>query len=262
MAGLAWHISIGLSVVTILFPFYPADRRRYKIGNWSGKLNRLLGVQVCVHGDAPKANDNALLLSNHISWLDIFALNAVHTTRFVAKSEVKTWPIIGRLCKKTGTLFIERNKKQDTLRTNQEISAALSDGGLIAIFPEGTTSDGNTLKPFRSSLLQPAIDSLATIQPVYLRYLEADGQRSSAAAYCDDITLGASLWKLLGMQGLSVEIHYLPQIAVTPNDDRRTLTKQIENDIRTLHNKLTLPVSDKSFAHPPGIAGHRPNISH
>ncbi len=237
-AGLVAHVSAGLGIIALSFPRYTAARRRHRIQKWSSQLSSLLGIHVIVHGQPPKNDSAALLLANHVSWFDIFALNSVSTARFVAKSDVKSWPVIGRLCQGTGTLFIEREKKQDTLRANLEIASCLRDGHLVAVFPEGTTSDGLGLKPFRSSLLQPAVDSRSEIRPVYLRYLDADGQPSTLAAYHDNTSFGGSLWKLLGARGLVVELHYLPPVAPDGSKNRRTLTQQIEREMRALQESL------------------------
>lgn len=232
----------------MFFPRYSMAQRQCQIKRWSCKLNQVLGIKVITFGQPPGSSDQTLLLSNHISWFDVFAINSVSTARFVAKSEVKNWPLVGRLCKGSGTLFVERDRKQDAIRANLEIKAALQAGQQVAIFPEGTTSNGLSLKPFRSALLQPAIDCQAPIQPIYLRYLGANGQLSTAAAYIDDISFGASLWKLLGTKDLSIELHYLPLQSVSEDMDRRTLSHQLESVIRSHHHSLSQPVSDTPVA--------------
>lgn len=242
---LVTHIGVGLGTIGMFFPRYSTAQRQCKIKRWSCKLNQVLGIKVITFGKPPGCSDQTLLLSNHISWFDVFAINSVSTARFVAKSEVKNWPLVGHLCKGSGTLFVERDRKQDALRANLEIKTALQAGQQVAIFPEGTTSNGMSLKPFRSALLQPAIDCQAPIQPIYLRYLGADGQQSTAAAYIDDISFGASLWKLLGTKDLSIELHYLPLQPVGENMDRRTLTRQLESVIRSHHFSLNHPASDR-----------------
>jgi len=239
-AGLVAHVSIGLGIITFRFPRYTDLQRRLRIQRWAAQLNKLLGIRVIVHGQPPLGDRAALLLANHVSWFDIFALNSVRMARFVAKSDVKSWPVIGRLCHGTGTLFIERKRKQDTLRANLEIATCLREGHLIAVFPEGTTSDGMSLKPFRSSLLQPAVDNNCEIRPVYLRYLDANGHPSTLAAYHDNTSFGRSLWQLLGARGLTIELHYLPSVTPDGNKDRRTLTRQIENAMRHLQEKLQI----------------------
>ena len=116
------------------------------------------------------AHPNVLVVANHVSWLDIFALHAVGPVRFIAKSEIARWPLIGRLVRGVGTLFIERERRHDTHRVNREVSAALAAGDIVAVFPEGTVTDGSKLLPFKGSLLQPIIDAAGHVQPVAIRY--------------------------------------------------------------------------------------------
>lgn len=236
LTRLVTHIGAGLSIVSLLFPRYDVSQREQRIRLWSIQLNRLLGIEVRIYGQPPCPGEQTLLLSNHVSWFDVFAINSVSTARFVAKSEVRNWPLIGRLCEGTGTLFIERENKRDAIRANHEIRTALQTGHKVAIFPEGTTSDGMSLKPFRSSLLQPAIDCQSPIQPIYLRYVDAQGRPSTAAAYIDDISFGASLWKLLGTKNLSIELHYLPALPAAEHTDRQGLSRQLEACIRAQHS--------------------------
>ncbi|MBM3117711.1 lysophospholipid acyltransferase family protein [Jeongeupia naejangsanensis] len=195
----------------------------------------LLQIRVQVHGISPGIYPpNHLLLSNHISWLDIFVLNAVTVSQFVAKSEIRNWPLIGRLCCGARTLFIERERRRDTARVNGAILHSLQQGECVAIFPEGTTSDGASILPFRSSLLQAAIDADATIQPVYLRYTNSKGQRCCAAAYVDEISFGESLWRILGHRGLTVELSFLAPFSAGEND-RRALTQFVQSRIQAAH---------------------------
>ena len=118
-----------------------------------------------------------LVVANHVSWLDIFALHAVGPVRFIAKAEIERWPVLGGLVRGVGTLFIERARRHDTHRVNQEIARALAAGDIVAVFPEGTTTDGTALLPFKGSLLQPIIDAQGHVQPVAIRYRDADGIR-------------------------------------------------------------------------------------
>lgn len=255
---IAAHVICGLCTVTLRFPRYDQAQRDLRISRWSSQLTEMLGLRVKIHGIPPKSGQRTLILANHISWVDIVALNAISTARFVAKSEVGHWPLIGRLCRGTGTLFIERNNKRDTARLNHEIVAALEAGQNIAVFPEGTSSDGSALRPFRSSLLQPAIDCQTTIQPVYLRYVDAYGSFCCAAAYCDDISFGASMWKLLAEKGITAELHYLEPISVSGSDDRRALANDIQTHIRAKQLELSQAIADSLQRREPEISRHHP----
>ncbi len=235
---LSMHIATGLGIIALHFPHCSGHKRRRHIKNWSQKLVRIFGIRVEIHGELPDPSKSALILANHISWLDVFALNSAFTASFVAKSEVSAWPIIGRLCRGTGTLFINRDNKRDTARINEAIKTALIQGDHIAVFPEGTSTDGQHIRPFRSSLLQPAMECRALLQPACIQYLDDHGKRTNAAAYCDDISLGESVWKLLGHEGLVIRVHYLPPIHASQSMNRRDAAQAIEASIRTLHGSI------------------------
>ncbi|SFN28670.1 1-acyl-sn-glycerol-3-phosphate acyltransferase [Formivibrio citricus] len=237
LAALGVHVAAGLGIARWLFPRYPEARRKRSIHRWSRQLLRIVGLRLAVHGQAAPADKPILLLSNHVSWLDIYALNAISPARFVAKSEVRSWPVIGTLCTRTGTLFVDRNSKHDARRVNTEIAQALQGGSDVALFPEGTTTDGSAIRPFRSALLQAAMESRALVQPVYLRYLDAGGSPTTLPAYCDDISFGQSLWRLLGARGLRAEVHFLPPLRAE-DIDRRELARTAETLIRERHERL------------------------
>lgn len=241
MTALAAHIACGLGTVLWRFPRHTQGQRTQKIRRWSQRLLRILGLRLSTHGQPVCSDGPLLLLSNHVSWLDIHALSAVLPARFVAKSEVRDWPIVGQLCTHTGTLFVDRGDKHDTRRVNDEIALALRQGCDVALFPEGTTTDGSGMRPFRSSLLQAAMEEQALIQPVYLRYLDSRGEPSTLPAYYGDISFGASLWRLMGARRLQVELHFLPPLRASQADNRRALAQQIESQIRTHQEALRLP---------------------
>jgi 1-acyl-sn-glycerol-3-phosphate acyltransferase len=173
-----------------------------------------------------------MLVANHISWLDIFLLSALQPARFVAKAEVRRWPVIGWLSTHAGTLFIERERRHDTHKVNQRTADALAAGEVIAVFPEGTTSDGTQLLRFHASLLQPIVDADGHVQPVAIRYRTPSGQHSSAPAYAGDTTFLESFWRLTGERELVAELHVAEPLAARDRH-RRELSRAAEEAIRT-----------------------------
>jgi 1-acyl-sn-glycerol-3-phosphate acyltransferase len=163
------HVLEGVATTTFVFPLTSAARRRALVQRWSARLLRMLHVDTRVHGSLAADGGNVLIVANHISWLDIFVLNAVCPVRFVAKAELARWPLVGRLVRGSGTLFIERARRRDTHRVNQTVTDALAGGDVVALFPEGTTSDGASVLPFKSSLLQSIVDASGHVQPLALR---------------------------------------------------------------------------------------------
>jgi 1-acyl-sn-glycerol-3-phosphate acyltransferase len=170
------------------------------------------------------------VVANHISWLDIMAIIAAHPVRFVSKSDVKHWPVLGWIVACGGTLFIEREKKRDALRVVHHIAEALKAGDAVAIFPEGTTADGHALLPFHANLLQAAIATETPVQPIALRYSDATSPISAAVAYVGDTTLLQSLWMVASASKLSVTVRVLPPEG-TRHLDRRALTEKVRGEI-------------------------------
>ena len=148
VARLAWHVLRAATVAATLFPFLSAAQRRLRVRWFSRELLAILGVRLTVSGEPPRAADTpAMLVANHVSWLDICAINAAHAMRFVAKSEIRRWPLIGWLCAQGGTLFIERAQRRHTLNINAQIVAGLKAGDTFAVFPEGTITSGDVVLP-------------------------------------------------------------------------------------------------------------------
>lgn len=246
-ARLALHIAYGLAMGAI-YPWFGAGLRRRVLQSWSGGLLDIFNVRIDINGDDPLPTlRHGLIVTNHISWLDVFVLNAVVPMRFVAKSEVRRWPIIGWLCERAQTLFLERGKARAAARINVHMVELLQQGECLAVFPEGTTTDGAVVAHFHSSLLQPAVDAGARVHPIAIRYQGKSGARSAAAAYIDDLSFGASMWNILCTPELHVRL-----ITTTSLDactmDRRSLARSAHECISTaldladsqnLHDSLT-----------------------
>jgi 1-acyl-sn-glycerol-3-phosphate acyltransferase len=244
------HVAAGIVTTLIVFPLVSSARRRALVKRWSIRLLRILAVKTRVHGDLGARGGNVLIVANHISWLDIFVLNSVHPVRFVAKAELARWPIVGAMIRGAGTLFIERTKRRDTRRVNHHIAEVLASGDVVAIFPEGTTTDGVGMLPFKSSLLQPIVEAAGHVQPVAIRYRAPDGTLSIAPAYVGDMTFAESFWQVCGVRALTVEL-----IATTPllarEGHRRELARAAERSIR---KALAAP---DALMEPASHAGHR-----
>ena len=230
-ARVTLHLFEGLATTLVVFPFASASRRRALIRRWSARLVRHVGVRTHVHGPVVAHEGNVLVVSNHVSWLDIFVLNAQHPARFVAKQELARWPLAGKLIRDVGTIFVARERRHDTKRVNRHATEALATGDVVAVFPEGTTTDGTTLLRFHASLLQPVVESRGRLQPVALRYLDADGRPTTAACYGDE-SFVRSFWRICGERGMVVEVVATPPIDAA-GQHRRQLAAQAERAIRT-----------------------------
>lgn len=224
------HLMYGLTLA-ISYPWLRGTLQRRILQRWSSDLLSIFGIKVQMHGgDDTGTIRHGLIVTNHISWLDVFILNSVIPMRFVAKSEVRRWPVIGWLCARAQTLFIERGKARSAARINVQLVELLKRGECLAVFPEGTTTDGAQVAHFHSSLLQPAIDAGAPLYPIAIRYQNKHGQRSDAAAYIDELSFGASLWQILCAQDLQVRLIVTPPLD-TQDSDRRALTRNAHRHI-------------------------------
>lgn len=242
------HLLAGVFTVALLFPFFGTDRRRLAIRRWSERTLKFIQVERRVRGEPPAQRGRpAVLVANHVSWLDIYVVHAVWQVRFIAKSEVRKWPVIGWLSARTGTLFIERNRRRHAAQINRAIHAAFQAGDAIGVFPEGTTTFGDQVGRFHGSLLQPAVDEHALVYPVALRYLDPDGRVNRNAAYVGDTSLLESIRAILSEPRIVAEIIFLPPVDAEGRT-RRDLAQETRAAIAAA---LNLPVSDSA----PGISG-------
>lgn len=225
---MALHLLYAVVIIALLFPWLSENFRTRIERRWNRNLMGILNIKVRISGAAPDLSvQNMMLVSNHISWLDIYLLNTVRPVRFVSKLEVRSWPVVGWLASKRGTLFIDRSKRHDTARVNQEMSTVLKQGGCLAVFPEGTTSKGDLLRPFHASLLQPAVHSQSQVWPAAIRYTHADGSLNVAPAYVDELSFGNSLSLILSQSIIYAELEFLSPIPAV-GKVRRELARDAE----------------------------------
>ncbi|HTQ74078.1 MAG TPA: lysophospholipid acyltransferase family protein [Burkholderiales bacterium] len=190
LAVVAW-LACGLAVAALIFPLASRSLRLSLRRFWAQTMLHALGVELHVEGTA--IAPGALLVANHVSWLDILALASRTPAVFVAKSEVRRWPMIGWLAARAETVFIRRASGRSLLEVKNRIAGFLLDGRSVAMFPEATTSDGETVLPFRSGLLQAAVDADRALQAVAIAYRDERGRRSSSAAFIDGVSLCRSI---------------------------------------------------------------------
>ena len=219
----------GLLVVWGAFPWLDSTGREARISWWAAKMFRMLGMSLEVQGRfRPGAK---LLVANHVSWLDIMAVHAAcPEARFVSKAEVRRWPLVARLVDSARTLYLERDRARDALRVVHQAAEALRAGDTVAVFPEGTVGDGHALLPFHANLLQAAIATATPVQPVALRYADAQGPVSRAVLFTGAITVRQSLWWLACGERIAARVHVLPAID-SAHADRRALAARLRAEI-------------------------------
>jgi 1-acyl-sn-glycerol-3-phosphate acyltransferase len=194
----------------------------------------LLGLRLEVRGEVDR--DAAALVANHSSWLDIFVLNAVRRVYFVSKAEVARWPGIGWLARATGTVFIQRDHRKAAAQT-QVFKDRLAAGHELLFFPEGTSTDGQRVLPFKSSLfaafIDPRLCEACRIQPVSLRYIAPSGQDERFFGWWGDMEFGSHFLQILAHgAGGRVCLCYHPPVRVAEQANRKALAQACETAVR------------------------------
>jgi 1-acyl-sn-glycerol-3-phosphate acyltransferase len=223
------HALLGGAICAFLFPFLDTASRMRHVQAWSRRMLGAMGIRLAVEGRWPDAP--VLLLANHVSWLDILAIDAARPVRFVSKADVRRWPLLGFMVAAGGTLFIERERKRDALRVVHQVAEALRGGATVAVFPEGTTGTGPQLLPLHANLLQAAIATGAPLLPVALRYADPSAPFSPAVEFIGATTLIESMWRVASAERLVIHLRLLPTLA-SVDADRRTLAEAVRGSIQ------------------------------
>lgn len=223
----AVHLLYGL-LLAVPCPHLSQASQRRIIQAWSRQLLAILNIRIRIQGRQPDHGDSGcLIVANHVSWLDIYVLNALQPARFIAKSEVRNWPIIGWLSARCGTIFIERALRRNAALLNRRLSHLLAQGECIALFPEGTTTDGKQVGHFHSALIQPAIDARTQLCPMALCYHGPDGEPSPAAPFIGDTTLLQSIWRILRCRQLDASMVFTSALPAA-GENRRVLARSAQ----------------------------------
>jgi 1-acyl-sn-glycerol-3-phosphate acyltransferase len=239
------HLLHGMWTVATRFPNATPQVRMELNRLWSIEMLRRCGMKLVVHNDQARLDSGALVVGNHVSWIDIYVVNAWRPTPFVSKAEVRQWPLVGWLAQQLDTIFLQREKRSDAKRIMHELSERLVRGELMCVFPEGTTSVGKDLLPFHSNLFQAAVSAARPVQPICLMYEDANGRQSEAPAYIDDLTLAFTLNAMLRDTPLTAHLYVCD--AIEPGADRRVLARQtqaaVDAALRGMQAELRWPVA-------------------
>lgn len=228
----------------------PARRHEMAV-RWAKDLLAILAVRVRIEGRPPsRGRRAAMIAANHVSWVDIFAIASLRHTRFIAKSEIRDWPLAGGLAEKSGTIFIRRSRRHDIARINAQVRDALAGGECVGLFPEGTTTQGDRLLKFHSSLFEPAVANGARVYPVAVRYENPDGTPSRSVAYVGDLSFAQSLGLVIRTRETLVRLAFAAPID-TAGQTRQAVAIETQRRIASL---LGLPTPGTA----PARAGDRP----
>ncbi|HEY8901316.1 MAG TPA: lysophospholipid acyltransferase family protein [Chthoniobacterales bacterium] len=207
----------------------PSAQRARWMQRLSRRILRVLGATVEIRGEIPS---HGLVVSNHLGYLDVFVIGSVVPAIFVAKSDVRDWPVVGLLCQLAGTLFVDRDRRLSVSANLPAIRAALDSGLPVVIFPEGTSSDGATVLPFKASLLGAGKGHLST--PAAIAYDLPGGSVADELCYWRDMTFGPHFWNVLGKRGFRARLHFGPQRP--PAANRKILAQELHAEIAVLRN--------------------------
>lgn len=231
-----WHVLAGWYTIYFRFPQLSPQQREARVQVWAAQLLRIWDIGLEVRGQ-PVLTGPALMVCNHISWLDILVIHATRHCRFVSKSELREWPLIGTLATGAGTLYIERESRKDALRMVKEMARALMAGDVLAVFPEGTTGDGFDMLPFHANLIQSAIDADAPVQPLALQFVDSKtNEISMAARFVGDDTLVGSIWRTLNAEGLKAVVNF-GELEMANGQDRRAWAQTLRGEVMNLKNE-------------------------
>lgn len=223
------HLFAGLAACALVFPLAGARLRERIVRRWSRELLGICGVSV-EQAPGAAALEHAMIVANHVSWLDIFVINALHPCRFVAKSEIRAWPVLGWLAWKGGTIFIVRGNRRELRHIFKGMVAALQAGERVALFPEGTTAAPGTVMPFHANLFEAAVDAAVLVQPYALRYLDTGGKLHPEVDFSGDLSFAQSMVKVLAGPPVRAELTCLAPIKAA-GANRRDLAQAAQDEI-------------------------------
>jgi 1-acyl-sn-glycerol-3-phosphate acyltransferase len=205
----------------------------------------LLGIRVHARGEMVRDRP-LLIVANHVSWTDIHVIGALGEVGFVAKSEMGTWPIIGRLSRLQRTIYVDRERRRTAARQVSEIGERLAAGDAMIFFAEGSTADGNILKPFKSTLFGAAQIALrdngverVAVQPVAIAYTRLHGLPMGRglrghSAWIGDRKLVPHILQLLHDGAVDVEVHFGDPIEFARDSDRKEIARRAESQVRRM----------------------------
>lgn len=219
LLGIAGVILWGCIQVALFFGHEDRPARRRRVRNWSRQCMRVCGVRLTVHGaERFFAQGGRFMVGNHVSWLDIFAVNSVHAVRFVAKEEVRSWPAIGWLAARAETVFIKRGNRRSSQQVRETLLGIFAENDCAVVYPEGTSTDGTELKPFRSNLFETAVVSGQAVWPIAVYYPRADGSPNTDMAFYGDLSLWQSFCRILPQRQSEVALYFLDPVSPAGKD--------------------------------------------
>lgn len=231
LAQLVLQFGRGTWIVTTRFPRLDQAQKGLEFQRWARQVLAILEIEVQTNAPAP-VGFAGLVVSNHLSWLDVLVLQSLMPSSFVAKTEVRRWPLVGWLSHACATIFVDRSSARSAHAMVDDTAAAIRQGHAVVVFPEGTSSDGQSLGHFHANIFESAVRAGAPVQWFSLRYQDADtGATATAAHFTGDMSLAQSLQQVTASSVIRARVHVGDQVA-TQGHSRRTLALHVHGRIR------------------------------
>lgn len=238
VAGVFLALLLGALIVAIAYPCCGRQLQARLRARWSAAVLGLLGIRLAVSGTPPA--QGSLIVSNHVSWLDVLAINAAAPASFVCKQEVRAWPLIGWLAARNDTVFVRRGSAIHVRRVNEALAQRLANRITVAAFPEGTTTDGRAVLGFRSAPFQASLDAGVPVQPIAIRYVDSNGGLSRAAPFVGTTSFAASMLAIAASPAILACVRVGPPLH-PEGWDRRLLAHAARRRINALlHEELSV----------------------
>ncbi|MBV7537379.1 1-acyl-sn-glycerol-3-phosphate acyltransferase [Duganella sp. sic0402] len=218
------HVFKGMAICATVFPWIGQERRNAHIRRWSTRLLGLCNVTVSLAPGSAPVLPCSMVVANHVSWLDIFVVHSLYPSHFVAKAEIRSWPLAGWLAEKAGTVFISRGNRKDLRQIFKGLVTSLERGERVAFFPEGTTAAQGNLLPFHANLFEAAIDAKVPVQPFALTYEDVGGGSHPSVDFIGDTSFAESIMLILNGPPVKAKLAILPPMS-TDGAHRRDLAE-------------------------------------
>ncbi|MYM23356.1 1-acyl-sn-glycerol-3-phosphate acyltransferase [Duganella sp. FT135W] len=210
LARVMLHVFKGMAICAVVFPWIGLEKRNGHIRRWSTRLLRICNVTVEQAAGSAPVLEHCAVVANHVSWLDIFVVHSLHPSHFVAKAEIRSWPLAGWLAEKAGTVFIARGNRRDLRHIFKGLVTSLEKGERVAFFPEGTTAPQGSLLPFHANLFEAAIDAKVPVQPYALTYEDASGASHPSVDFIGETSFAESIILILNGPPVKAKLMILP----------------------------------------------------
>lgn len=224
LARVLLHVLTGMLICATVFPWLNWEQRNGHIRRWSRKLLAMCNVTVALAPGSAPVLEHSMVVANHVSWLDIFVVHSLYPSHFVAKAEIRSWPLAGWLAEKAGTVFIARGNRRDLRHIFKGLVHSLQLGERVAFFPEGTTAAQGSLLPFHANLFEAAIDAKVPVQPFALTYRDADGASHPSVDFIGETSFAESIMLILNGPPVQAQVAILPPLT-TDGAHRRELAE-------------------------------------